>query len=150
MEYEQLVRQWLDNWLTQNAVPTGEEAFFIKAFFRYVTEIIVERFTKMSIIYPSQLNVLGHYGMTLLNYFLTNSESNLAQKLAQIDGMPNLVKCFCQFMGYGLMEDAKPNENDDIKIVLLPAEWKIFCKKYMEKISRKISRYSDQLKSNCN
>ncbi|KAL3075393.1 hypothetical protein niasHS_012757 [Heterodera schachtii] len=140
MEYEQLVRQWLDNWLIQNAVPTEEEAFFIKAFFRHVTEIIVERITKLSTIYPNQLNVLGYYGITLLNYLLTNGEMNLAQKLAQIDGMPNLVKYFCQFLGYGLMEDAKPIGNDDIKIVLLPAEWKIFCKE--QKCASKIGVYS--------
>ncbi|KAL3071034.1 hypothetical protein niasHT_037193 [Heterodera trifolii] len=145
LEYQQRVSKWLYKWLTQNAVPTEEEAFFIKAFFRYFTEIFVERFTKMSIIYLIQLNVLGYYGTTLLNYLLTNGEMNLVQKLTQIDGMPNLVKYFCQFLGYGLMEDADPSEND-IKIEL-PAEWKKFCKKYMDKNVRAKSLFISEFRA---
>uniref|UniRef100_A0A914ICH2 Uncharacterized protein n=1 Tax=Globodera rostochiensis TaxID=31243 RepID=A0A914ICH2_GLORO len=79
----------LSRWASQNYQPSEDEAFLLKAYFREVTEKLVELFTNGRIMQDDELNILYNYGNWLLK---CQSEGKLEKTLAQIDGMQMLIK----------------------------------------------------------
>ncbi|KAI3408502.1 hypothetical protein GPALN_010122 [Globodera pallida] len=125
----------------QNAKPSDEEAFLLKAYLRDVTQKLVALFTNGRTMQKNELKMLHNYGESLLK---CQSDGKLEKTLAQIDDMQMLIKNFCMFLGTETTNDKKSSKNEEQNMQRFSSQieselsvWRSFCKKNLDKIPEK-------------
>ncbi|KAI3408511.1 hypothetical protein GPALN_010131 [Globodera pallida] len=106
----------------QNAKPSDENAFFLRAYLQEIASRIVVIFTNGGTLTKNEVDILNKYSLGLQEFGI------LENKLAEIDGMPSLVKSLCNF----LLEEFGFEGTDGIphKFPI----WHLVCTNYLDKM----------------
>ncbi|KAL3086012.1 hypothetical protein niasHS_009448 [Heterodera schachtii] len=130
----------LDNWQgNANANQSDEEAFFLKACLQEIASRIVDTFTKGIKLTNNEISILRKYWS---GFEKLQPDGILAGKLAQIDGMPKLVKDLCRFT----VADYEANSADGFEFndKLLPLVF--FCVKFIKNGNEKHESILERMK----
>ncbi|KAL3123533.1 hypothetical protein niasHT_006612 [Heterodera trifolii] len=130
----------LDNWQRNaNANPSDEEAFFLKACLQEIASRIVDTLTKGIKLTNNEIIILRKYWSAFQKL---KGHGILAGKLAQIDGMPKLVKDLCRFT----VADYEANSADGFEFndKLLPLVF--FCAEFIKNGNEKHESILERMK----